>query len=150
MLTKLVRKTAIISALALSVLSVASQKSLANQAVFISNQNRQLIYGIFVKLPDSNHWQSILGLITPGEVLRLNLNTNQCVIDFKMRYYNDSFDQGRYNICKRNTLVYTGNGGDYSPSRSTANGNYIPQWGAVGGGGAAMIRDAGNGLANLR
>jgi hypothetical protein len=55
MFTKLVRKTAIVSALALSVLSVASQKSLANQEVVISNQNRQLIYGIFVKLPDSNH-----------------------------------------------------------------------------------------------
>lgn len=118
MFTKLVRKTAIVSTLAFSVLSVASQKSLADQAFVIRNQNQQMISDVLAKYPNSNRWEMVYDmLIGPREAVRVNLKSNQCVFDFAMVYHDGSFDLGRHNICEQRTLTYTGNGGDHLPNQ---------------------------------
>lgn len=118
MFTKLVRKTAIVSALAFSVLSVASQKSLADQTFVIRNQNRQMISDVLAKYPNSKRWEMVYDmLIGPREAVRVHLKSNQCVFDFKMIYHDGSFDLGRHNICEGRTLTYTGNGGDHLPTQ---------------------------------
>ncbi|MGF2039765.1 MAG: hypothetical protein RMZ43_031425 [Nostoc sp. CmiVER01] len=63
MFTKLVRKTAIVRVLVFSVLSVASQKSLADQTFVIRNQNRQMISDVLANYPNSNHWQMVYHML---------------------------------------------------------------------------------------
>jgi hypothetical protein len=137
MTSQLIRKTSLISALALSMLSIATPKSLADsyRTVTLVNKNQQNIVLTYIKTPESNNWLRLFDVAEwfgSGMSKNINFNTNQCIYDLKVIYISGSFDYGRYNFCKGNSLTYYGNGGNYDPSGRYVGARgyeYIPSWG---------------------
>jgi hypothetical protein len=140
MFSKLVRTTAVASALALSTLSIASPKSLADEyrTVTLTNNNSQGILAGYIKTPESSEWSyayDITESFYRGTSKNIQVNASQCVYDIYFRYDSASYDLGQYDFCKNQTLTTTGNGGSYSPSGTYIGEkgcNYTPSWGLAG------------------
>jgi hypothetical protein len=118
-LSKLVRKCTIVGVLSFSVLSLAAQKSLAQQrqtfSLTIDNQNQQMTGTFLVKSSNSQQWASPTYMfVESGKTDILKITTSECLVDVAVLYTDITFDVARINVCQQNTYRLSGKGGAYT------------------------------------
>jgi hypothetical protein len=115
MFSKLVRINTVASVLALLALSMASQKSLAEQRSFkLINITDSTINGLYISPANSNDWgQNILNSGIPSNrYITINYDDSVCIYDIRTTRTNNQQTRSRRNLCETRSHTITDGPGD--------------------------------------
>ena len=119
MFPKLFRNALIATTLALPLVPLGSQSSLADDRrdFYVYNNNELEITRLYVSSAKSRYWgrNIIKSDIVSGtyDTVTFNNSSRQCTYDVKAVYSDRTYDIGRTNLCETDGITFYGHGGDY-------------------------------------